>query len=155
VVDDSETVSPLFELVDAFEGLGLTRYDLNQMEHWRSWDAQRATIDALTQRTQVLRAEGLGVFFFALGKHGELPTAVIRAEAKLGSIDIKKWFEIDRVMQLRISDAAWRTDHAELPQIWAWRHAPEGVPALSEGTAQVCRLEELSADQREYLRVQL
>lgn len=154
-VDDNETMGPLFEIIDSMEGLELTRYDLNQMEHWRAWDAERATIDALTQRTQVLRAEGTGVFFFALGKHGEIPTAVVRAEAELGSIDIKQWFGIDRLMQLRMSDEGWRSEHTDLPQVWAWRDAPRGISVVTEGAARVCRLAQLSAHERSALRLEL
>ncbi len=154
-VDDNETMGPLFEIIDSLAGLELTRYDLNQMEHWRAWDAERATIDALTQRTQVLRAEGLGVFFFALGKHGEIPTAVVRTAADPSSIDIKQWFAIDRLVQLRMSEESWRNEHADLPQVWAWRAAPQGVSVVAEGAGQVCRLAQLSADERSSLRLKL
>lgn len=151
-VNDSETMGGLFAVLDELEGLGLSRYDLNHMEHWRTWEPERAMIDGLTQRTQVIRAEGQGNFFFALGKHGEIPMAAIRADASLESIDIKRWFGLERLMQLRISDAQWRSDHAGLPQVWAWRAAPAGVPTRAEGAAQVCRVADLSAEQQKRLR---
>ncbi len=154
-VDDGETMGPLIALVDALPGLELTRYDLNQMEHWRSWEPERATIDALTQRTQVLRAEGAGVFFFALGKHGETPTAMVRVEADIDVVDIQEWFKVDRLMQLRMSNASWRADHHDLPQVWAWREAPTGTPIVEEGAAKVCRVENLVSDAQERLRREL
>ncbi len=154
-VDDGETMGALIALVDALPGLELTRYDLNQMEHWRSWDPQTATIDALTQRTQVIRAEGSGVFFFALGKHGETPTAMVRAEAGIEAVDIQEWFKIERLMQLRLSDEDWRTENSDLPQVWAWRNAPSGASVVQEGAAQVCRVETLASGEKDRLRREL
>jgi hypothetical protein len=154
-VDDGETMDPLIALVDSVPGLELTRYDLNQMEHWRSWDPQTATIDALTQRTQVLRAEGSGVFFFALGKHGETPTAIIRAEADIDVVDIRDWFKIDRLMQLRLSSEGWRSEHDDLPQVWAWRDPPAGAQVVQEGAAKVCRIAKLASDAQDRLRREL
>lgn len=128
-VHDEATVRGVLERAANVAGTQFARYDLNQMEHWRTFDLDRAVIDALTQRTQMFRAEGLGLFYFALGKHGEPPTAILRADAELEAIDIEAWFDIDRVEELRVSTSAWSLRHPHTPQRHAWRQPPAGVDA--------------------------
>jgi hypothetical protein len=75
--------------VEAMLGLanGLTqghiaRYDLDGMGHWRPWSVERACIDAMTQRTALLRFDGVASTqgMLAMGKRGEPPTLIARAD---------------------------------------------------------------------------
>lgn len=116
-IDDEETVRGVLERVAALPGMELARYDLNQMEHWRNFDLDRAVIDALTQRTQMFRAEGLGLFYFAMGKHGEPPTAIVRADAGLDAVDTASWFALPRLIELRASTSTWAAQHPNTPQL--------------------------------------
>lgn len=116
-IEDEQTVRGVLERVVAMPGTELTRYDLNQMEHWRNFDLDRAVIDTLTQRTQMFRAEGLGLLYFALGKHGEPPTVILRAAAEIDAVDTASWFALPRLVELRASTSAWTAQHPNTPQL--------------------------------------
>jgi hypothetical protein len=61
-----------------------SRYDLDLMGNWRPFSVERACIDALTQRTAMLRieAEGGGALaMLAMGKRGEPPSLLVRFAA--------------------------------------------------------------------------
>lgn len=151
-VTDAEVIRQLFERADILRGAEFSKYDLNQMAHWRAWDVESAAIDAATQRTQMFRAEGQGVLIFALGKHGEVPTLMLRLDADLDDVGLAAWFDIADVLEVRMSTAVWRTEHGHLPQRWAWRNAPKGVPVSALGSAYICDVESISEAQRKRLK---
>lgn len=91
-------VRPLLELVAESAGFEPVRYDLNQRGKWRDFELDRAVVDTLTQRTQLVRIDGRGPgevegedpiddrardlggsrAIIATGKHDEQPTCMIR-----------------------------------------------------------------------------
>ena len=150
-VEDEATLRPLLTLASEAGGAEFGRYDLNQMEHWRAWDLERAIIDAATQRTQFFRADGVGMLFLAMGKHGETPTVMLRLDGDLDAVTLEPWFDVPRVEQVRLSTPAWRSAHGHLPQRWAWRSAPVGVLTRPLRNAHVCEVVEVPELQREAL----
>lgn len=80
-LDREDRVDPIFELIPQFPGFTPDDYDLNQKAQWRDFDRRRTVVDALTQRTQLVRVRGDregAVAMVAMGKHGEQPTVVVR-----------------------------------------------------------------------------
>lgn len=79
-------LSALLAMILELPGISFTQYDLNQKDLWRRFDLERAVVDALTQRTQLLTLRGeAGVqMLVALGKHGEQPTAIVQWPDGLG-----------------------------------------------------------------------
>ena len=53
-------VGPLIAQIVRTEGFEPVRYDLNQRGKWKPFDFDRAVVDALTQRTQLVRIDGSG-----------------------------------------------------------------------------------------------
>jgi hypothetical protein len=91
--DTEERLTPVFDLLDAWEGFVPLDYDLNQMEQWRTWDRERALVDALTQRTQLFRVRGEGgaLAMVAMGKHGEPPTLIISVDSESEEAAKRPW----------------------------------------------------------------
>lgn len=146
-LDDESTIIPLLQAVADTPGFEPQRYDLNQKEQWRSFDLEHAVVDALTQRTQLVRIEGGEegqLAMIALGKREEQPTAIIRApETQPLEPLVAKWpglYEDLPVSSTVISSSAWRRalDSLELPpevaagllgMVFGWRRGqvPGGV----------------------------
>ncbi len=104
-IDGTAKIRPVLEWLEALPGFAPTRYDLNAMEHWRAWDLDRAVVDALTQRTQLFRVEGTGVFMLALGKHGEPPTVALQWN---GEADLGAWFKaIPTLERITQGESVW------------------------------------------------
>jgi hypothetical protein len=57
-LDNESEVRPLLERLAGGPLFGPLRYDLNQRAKWRKWDLDRAVVDTLTQRTQLVRIDG-------------------------------------------------------------------------------------------------
>lgn len=68
------------EIIEALPGVTWQRYDQDTMALWKPWTPERALVDAQTQRTAMLRAEGSdgAMAVLALGKRGEPPTLLLR-----------------------------------------------------------------------------
>lgn len=93
-LDTEERLRPVFDAITAWPGFTPADYDLNQMGSWRGWDDRRAFVDALTQRTQLLRVRGRqpdALVMVAMGKHGEPPTLVIRHPADSPAAALQGW----------------------------------------------------------------
>lgn len=73
-------LSHLLALILDLPEISFAQYDLNQKDLWRRFDPERAVVDALTQRTQLLtlRGDAGAQMLLALGKHGEQPTAIVQ-----------------------------------------------------------------------------
>lgn len=71
-----------FDIVERLPGVEWQRYDLDTMALWKTWSPERVLVDAQTQRTAMVRAEGtLGAMaVLALGKRGEPPTLLVRRD---------------------------------------------------------------------------
>jgi hypothetical protein len=114
-LDDESVVLPLISAIAQTPGFSAGSYDLNQKEQWRSFELERAVVDALTQRTQLMRIRGdeSGVMaMIAFGKREEQPTAIIRLPdpPKLTGL-VSRWPELYEDLPVEstvISDATWR-----------------------------------------------
>jgi hypothetical protein len=152
-LDEESVVHPIFAAIEQLEGFDPIEYDLNRMEQWRSFSLGRVVVDALTQRTQLVRVrardEASGLAMIAMGKHAEQPTAIIRVpDAARASDAIDVWrrhFEDLALASALISDRRWRNALAEggLPQdvvdeiggmAIAWRrgHEPSSLGDVDE-----------------------
>lgn len=98
--DTEERLRPVFDLIEGWSGFRPTHYDLNQMEQWRAWDDERAFVDALTQRTQLVRIRGEegALVMIAMGKHGEPPTIVFQIDAPDAETATQPWEFIDEAL---------------------------------------------------------
>lgn len=84
-LDRDAVVRPIFEQLRASRLIEPAHYDLNQKEQWRVFDLERVIVDALTQRTQLVRVRAereRAMAMIAMGKHGEEPTAVLRVSSE-------------------------------------------------------------------------
>jgi len=133
-------VRPLLELVAESDGFEPVRYDLNQRGKWRDFELDRAVVDTLTQRTQLVRIDGRGPdevadedsiedaardvggsrAIIATGKHDEQPTCMIRLaadgpESRLSAIEgaVDHW---DAVCEALSIDRL----HVTGPEVRAW-----------------------------------
>lgn len=100
-IRDERVVRPLFEWLASLPDFAPIRYDMNAMEHWRPWDLNKAIVDALTQRTQMFRIEGAGLFVLALGKHGEPPSGFLAWD---GDMEVQQCFEQVPALQRVVCD---------------------------------------------------
>ena len=120
-LDEERRVGPLLAALCRAPGLEPVRYDLNGMGNWRSVavedEAQqrKLVVDAMTQRTQLVRIEGEGeaLAMVALGKHGEPPTAVLRLPWPPGSLQdlVGLWRGLDAEVGTRrvtVTAPEWR-----------------------------------------------
>lgn len=114
-LDDESVVLPLVSEIVQTPGFSAQSYDLNQKEQWRGFELERAVVDALTQRTQLMRIRGEAtgaMAMIAFGKREEQPTAIIR----LPDYDdlpalVAPWTDLYEELPLEstmISDARWR-----------------------------------------------
>ncbi len=108
-------VRPLFERIAALEEFEPADYDLNQKEQWRPFDLDRTVVDALTQRTQLVRIRGRNgrsVAMVAMGKHGEEPTTVLRLPEHRSIRELTDpwptWFEELPMRMALITTPDWR-----------------------------------------------
>ncbi|MGM0555137.1 MAG: hypothetical protein ACQEVA_02060 [Myxococcota bacterium] len=115
-LDDESVVHPIFAALAALDGFEPVDYDLNRMEQWRDFSVERVVVDALTQRTQLVRVrakdEASGLAMIAMGKHDEQPTAIIRLpEPAKSSESIRAWRHLFDDLPLGsavVSDHRWR-----------------------------------------------
>jgi hypothetical protein len=134
VLDTEARVRPLIEQLQKIPGFQPAQYDLNQKEQWRGFDLDRTVVDALTQRTQLVRIRGengRSLAVIALGKRGPEPTAVIRLDADVSpSESVSHWEELVEEAPVRASlltSNDWQ-DRIEATDIdWSWEDFP---PAL-------------------------
>lgn len=124
-LDEDRVVRPLFEAIDAVPGFEPVEYDLNKKEQWRSYVLDRAVVDALTQRTQLVRIAGEGGTraMVAMGKHGEEPTVVVQIDETAGPAGIVDHWEtlMGRVSlaSVRLDSKAWRDALGALELDWS------------------------------------
>ncbi len=115
VLDDEAAILPLVSALLDVPGLSPASYDLNQKEQWRAFSPDRIVVDALTQRTQLLRIRGeqpSALAMIALGKRDEQPTAIIRLPTD-DDVDalVAQWTELYEHLPVEstlISSAQWR-----------------------------------------------
>ncbi len=152
-LDDESVVLPLISAIADTPGLSAKRYDLNQKEQWRSFEIERAVVDALTQRTQLIQIQGDpegAMAMIALGKRDEQPTAIIRLPADEAlSRQVSRWSALYEELPLEstvISAGAWRAalHSAGLPtevtgallgMVFGWRRGsvPQGIAEIVGG----------------------
>lgn len=149
-LQDESVLRPLIEAIADTPGFVPTRYDLNQREDWRDFDLDRAVVDALTQRTQLVRLqnqEGDALAMIALGKRDEQPTAIIRLPQPhdLGPL-VGRWTRLYEALPLEstlVSSSEWRRalDQAQLPRqiagvllgmVFGWQRGvePQGLSTI-------------------------
>lgn len=122
-LDDESVVLPLISAIAQTPRFEAHSYDLNQKEQWRGFEVERAVVDALTQRTQLVRIRGEAsgqtsgkssgaMAMIAFGKRDEQPTAIIRLpDADDLSALVSPWSDLYEELPLEstlISDATWR-----------------------------------------------
>jgi len=114
-LDRDPVVRPIFEQIAASELLEPAHYDLNQKEQWRVFDLERVIVDALTQRTQLVRvraSDNHSMAMIAMGKHGEEATAVLRVSSEHPLANVTaEWprvFEELPVRMTLITSPDWR-----------------------------------------------
>jgi hypothetical protein len=129
-LEDARRVAPVLAALLEVPGLHPTRYDLNQHLNWRPFDVEKALVDTLTQRTQLVRiegeAEGVGCML-ATGKHGEVPTVMF---ALPGEVEVEalaaQWGEVfarTEVQRAVVTGDGWREEHGggAPGYVLAWR----------------------------------
>lgn len=103
-LSDEATLRPVLAWLERLPGMEPSAYDLNFMENWRPWDLEKATVDALTQRTQVFRVKGGAEVVVALGKHDEPATAFLVGI----DVDVAECFEsIPNLARLVCGEKEW------------------------------------------------
>jgi hypothetical protein len=115
-LDDESVVHPIFAALEALDGFQPVDYDLNRLEQWRDFTINRVVVDALTQRTQLVRVrageEESGLAMIAMGKHDEQPTAIIRLpQPAVASEALRAWRQLFDDLPLgsaAVSDHRWR-----------------------------------------------
>ncbi len=133
-LDTEARVRPLIEQIEKIPGFQPAHYDLNQKEQWRGFDLDRTVVDALTQRTQLVRIRGESgesLAVIALGKRGPEPTTVIRLDVDVAPEEIvSHWEELVDEAPVRASlltSDDWQ-ERIEATDIdWSWDEFP---PAL-------------------------
>lgn len=124
-LDRDAVVRPIFEQFVASELFEPAHYDLNQKEQWRVFDLERVIVDALTQRTQLVRVRGeqdRSMAMLAMGKHGEEATAVLRLSSDHPLADVSaEWprvFEELPVRMTLVTSPDWRDTIEESDLGW-------------------------------------
>ncbi len=114
-LDRDAVVRPIFEQLRASDLIEPAHYDLNQKEQWRVFDLERVIVDALTQRTQLVRVraeEERSMAMIAMGKHGEEPTAVLRVSSEHPLVEVTaEWPRIFEELPVRmtlVTSPDWR-----------------------------------------------
>ena len=106
-LDTDDRVRPIFERIAASDVFEPAAYDLNQKQQWRAFDLERAVVDALTQRTQLVRIRGeeeRTMAMIAMGKHGEEPTVVLRVPGDREVAELTAdWPELFEAIGLRMA----------------------------------------------------
>lgn len=133
-LDADRFVRPVFEAISDFEAFEPLDYDLNQKEQWRDFDLERAIVDALTQRTQLVRLRGSdrgSMAMIAMGKHGEEPTVVLRLDEELEPVEIVEgWpalFEKLPIKTAILTSPSWRNAIASAGIDWSDDSIPEAI----------------------------
>jgi hypothetical protein len=150
-LDDESVVLPLVLAIADTPGFTPDRYDLNQKEQWRAFEAERVVVDALTQRTQLVRIQGTDddtIAMLALGKREEQPTVIIRVpeETPIESL-VSRWTLLYEELPLEstlVSAGDWRESmqRAGLPSdaasellgmVFGWRRdaAPSDIAEIA------------------------
>ena len=151
-LDDESDMTPILEAVAQTPGFEPVQYDLNQMEQWREFDLEHAVVDALTQRTQLVRVQGAeagALAMIALGKRDEQPTAIVRLpDAADNTAHVSRLAEVFEALPIEsavISSGRWRRALQEaglspeamgglLGMVTAWRRG--AIPAAVEDLDQ-------------------
>ncbi|MFW5966006.1 MAG: hypothetical protein ACOCV2_00755 [Persicimonas sp.] len=153
-LDDESVVRPLMAALEEVPDFSPDEYDLNQKEQWRTFDLDRAVVDALTQRTQLVRIADRSrdqLALVALGKHDEQPTAIVRLqEGEQPELEklVAAWPELYESLPLEstlVSSSNWRRAllEADLPReltgdllgmVFGWRRGaePSGLTEVAE-----------------------
>lgn len=116
-LDDESVVHPVFAALEDLSGFEPVDYDLNRLEQWRDFSIGRIVVDALTQRTQLVRVrardEAEGLAMIAMGKHDEQPTAIIRVpEAADAAAVLRGWRQLFDDLPMAsavLNDRRWRS----------------------------------------------
>jgi hypothetical protein len=143
-LDRDAVVRPVFEQIRTSALIEPAHYDLNQKEQWRVFDLERVIVDALTQRTQLVRVrarEERSMVMIAMGKHGEEPTAVLRVSPEHSLTDVTaEWPRIFEELPVRmtlVTSPDWRDtveasgldwDKDRLPIALACGWPPDAAP---------------------------
>jgi len=119
-LDREDLVEPIVELIPQIPGFTPDDYDLNQKGQWREFDRRRTVVDALTQRTQLVRVRGDregAVAMIAMGKHGEQPTVVVRlpGDPDLGEL-VDLWEMAAGELELEVALVTAETFRDDLEQ---------------------------------------
>jgi hypothetical protein len=151
-LDDESVMLPLILAMSQTPGFSPDCYDLNQKEQWRSFEPERLVVDALTQRTQLVRIQGNAegtIAMLALGKREEQPTAIIRVplDTPLEKV-VGRWTKLYEDLPLEstlVSASGWRksmqsaglaSDAASelMGMVFGWRRdaAPQGISQLED-----------------------
>ncbi len=115
LINTSQMVTPLLELLCALPGFSPTRYDLNRHDSWRAFDLEKTHVDALSQRVQLVRVQGLApehLAMLSLGKLGEPPTLMARlpdAPPDAFTSALLPLLDALPMRQLTITSQAWKT----------------------------------------------
>jgi hypothetical protein len=151
-LDDESVMLPLILAMADTPGFSPDRYDLNKKEQWRNFDAERLVVDALTQRTQLVRIQGQqegAIAMLALGKRDEQPTAILRVPEDTPVQDlVAEWTGLYEELPLEstlVSAGGWResmqtaglgADAASelLGMVFGWRRdsAPAGISQIDD-----------------------
>ncbi|MFB6262977.1 MAG: hypothetical protein ABEL76_05040 [Bradymonadaceae bacterium] len=142
-LDTADDVRPLLRALSAFPGFEPREYDLNRKEQWRRFDVQRTAVDALTQRTQLVRVRG-GTedarAMIGLGKRGEPPTVAVRAGAGAsvdGAVEMfDALFERAPVSGAFVTTKRWRETIGGVSVDW-----PDSLPIARVLAVSTRRLE--------------
>lgn len=126
-LDDESVVRPLMVALKEVPDFSPDEYDLNHKEQWRPFELDHVVVDALTQRTQLVRLADRSrdqIALVALGKHDEQPTAIVRLEEG-DQPDLEElvaaWSDLYETLPLEstlVSSSSWREAlvEAELPR---------------------------------------
>lgn len=172
-LDREDRVEPIFELLPRIPGFTPDDYDLNQKEQWRDFDRRRTAVDALTQRTQLVRVRGdrQGVVaMVAMGKHGEQPTVVVRlpdAPPLAELVDLWDPVAAELDLEAALVTAESLRDAMEVEGIyweetdltpamvvgWPRRRAPEWLESVRRGDEPFDAADPVSVESRELCEV--
>ena len=152
-LDTAAALRPILAAIERLPGFVPLRYDLNQHENWRAYNAELTLVDALTQRTQLVRVEGQRhnqVVLMALGKHGEQPTIIAALREHPEQIEaieelLGDLFDQTRVEEVLVTSSRWRgsltqrevparESGATLGVLQAWRYSllPAGLESRAD-----------------------
>lgn len=147
VLTDEAELRALICAVVELPGMQAAQYDLNRKEQWRKFDLTHTVVDALTQRTQLLVIRGRGdradasgpQAMFALGKHGEQPTVIIRLPDAPGVAEqvIEGWGDLYDTIELESTFLMSTARRATMAQAGMDVPAIDGALAMAWDPTQI------------------